>query len=524
MSTEAEIVVCILLILICFAFQLKFFIDANVVRKKQRNVFPENPYDALTLGKGDDGVTSVICANHDLCEEDFIDDVVVPINQYIEKNGSSAEYAVIKEMVSRTVDSLDDQISSLSPLPVYFGLAGTLVGIVAGVFGFMWGKALEFLMDYSTTESAKSGADGISNLMYGVALAMLTTLVGLIFSIWGSCKTKKSSVESVKRMNKLLTWVQSELLPGMGNNNLAKTFTILQRNLNRFNNNFAKNTEDFQSVLSDLGDNYVQQAEMLERQKELLAQVEKLNIGEMANANVRVLKELQASGEQLGALQQFLGNTTGYLENVKTLNENLEKHYDRTRLIENVGEYFMKERQQVEGRTAALSEVVSGIDGQLQKAFNDLLEHTEMEFGELSKLTTSQEAALMQAIDDQKEMLQKKLEEVPALIEELGQLPAIKGQLESLTGYGKQLSEQLAALLAANKELRMAVREGITANHVVPEQVPVKKTFEVSSEDESYGGNNGQRGWKKILWIGAGAIIVAYAAAVLLCLVRLVAG
>ena len=255
-------------------------------------------------------------------------------------------------------------------------MCGTLIGIVFGVAVLGYGGGIDSLLS-SSTETAHAelaigiqeqvaedaGASGIKDLLRGVAVAMLTTFIGVVLTIWGSTTSKNAARDNEYRKNQFLSWMQGELLPQM-NNSRVKTLDILQRNLTRFNEGFAENSRNLNDVFSRINSTY-------EGQAEVLRMVQELRVDDIATANVRVLKELQKCTDKINLLQEFLNQSNQYLSSVETLNGQLSSHYDRTMLIENMGKFFMDEVQQIELRKAAINRSVGEIDLVMQKALED---------------------------------------------------------------------------------------------------------------------------------------------------------
>lgn len=72
-------------------------------------------------------------------------DVIKTINNYLKKNkGGAADFHLIKDIVERHTDSLDEEINHKLPVPIYLGLMGTVLGIIIGLF------SLRFQFDPST--------------------------------------------------------------------------------------------------------------------------------------------------------------------------------------------------------------------------------------------------------------------------------------------------------------------------------------------------------------------------------------
>ena len=237
------------------------------------------------------------------------------------------------------------------------------------------------------------GAEGIKNLLQGVGIAMLTTFFGVLFTIVGAWSSKRSSRVNEEKKNGFLSWLQAELLPQMSSD-LGQVIFQMQRNLTKFNNTFASNTSQLDSVLKGINTTY-------EDQTRLLKAVEKLKIDEIATANIRVLQELKECTDEIEELGQLVSNTTEYITKVDNLNSLLSSHLDRTRLIENMGQFFKEEVTQIEQRKHAIANTTADIDANMQRAFGQLREHTDREYQQLGEALANKHAEFLRAIEAQ---------------------------------------------------------------------------------------------------------------------------
>jgi hypothetical protein len=187
--------------------------------------------------------------------------------------------------------------------------------------------------------------EGISLLIGGVKIAMIASFVGLFFTIvvtgW-DLKGSRAFVEG--RKNDFYTFVQTELLP-LVNQGLATTLDSLQRNLLRFNDEFASN-------LSGLGGMFESSSQAIREQKELIEALDRAKVSEMTKYNVSVLKQLNVSVSEFEKFNAFLenlsrvaGNTESILnrtsellnrtDNFKSIADNLEDKLEQSQALLN---------------------------------------------------------------------------------------------------------------------------------------------------------------------------------------------
>ena len=469
----------LILVGICLVLQGLAFADTLKKRIQLRKIFPKQSDQAMSLvDREDDGKQILVRKN--VHSSKVFDEIINTINRYLSHNKGSADYAILKDITDRNCDAIEAQIEATAPIPIYIGLCGTLIGIVLGVAVLGFRGGIDALFDTTPvvmvesiseanselrTEGSKiktkdgnvyefsrgqwslyknPGEEGIKNLLQGVGIAMLTTLFGVLFTIVGAWSSKRSSRVNEEKKNGFLSWLQAELLPQMSND-LGQVIFQMQRNLTKFNNTFASNTSQLDSVLKGINTTY-------EDQTRLLKAVEKLKIDEIATANIRVLQELKECTDEIEELGQLVSNTTEYITKVDNLNRLLSSHLDRTRLIENMGQFFKEEVTQIEQRKHAIANSTADIDANMQRAFGHLREHTDREYQQLGDALANKHAEFLRAIEAQQEALNRKLEETSQLVQELKNLSAVKESMEQLAIAEQSQNAKIETLVNVSAE------------------------------------------------------------------------
>ena len=109
--------------------------------------------------------------------------IITSINNYLERNNSStSDFHLIKDIVDRNCDAADDEIQTQLPVPLYCGLMGTMLGIIVGILYLWLSGDLDALLGVAA--AAGSGAGGIKALLGGVALAMISSIVGIALTTY----------------------------------------------------------------------------------------------------------------------------------------------------------------------------------------------------------------------------------------------------------------------------------------------------------------------------------------------------
>lgn len=359
-------------------------------------------------------ITESIFSNH--CNI-ILTEIVGSINNYLSNNkGNVSDFHLMKDVVDRNCDSVEEEINAQVPVPLYLGLMGTMIGILVGI-GYLWISGdLSALLSSSST----SGAEGVNALLGGVALAMISSILGILLTTLGSMKAKTAKVQTEKNKHVFLSWIQANLLPTLSNDT-AKSIERMSQNLVEFNKTFSSNTDDLRSTLGQ-----VNQATVL--QKQLLEAVAKINDKKLVAQNLELYNVLQKSTGEIEKLASFLHDSTEYLNEVRKLNEKLDKNDQRAKAIEDMLRFFKLETAQIEQRKLAISKAVGEVDDKLEEQLRRLGDHASANVDIFYK-----------ALGKQQDALQSKLNETQTLITEIKNLTSIK---EGISKFEKATLEQ----------------------------------------------------------------------------------
>ena len=377
------------------------------------------------------------------------------INLYLHNNkGSVSDYHLMKDIVDRNCDAKEEEINAQIPVPLYLGLMGTMFGILVGI-GYLW-----FSGDLSALLNAgnsNSGADGVEALLGGVALAMISSILGILLTTIGSMKAKVAKAEEEKNKHVFLSWIQANLLPNLSNDT-AQTIERMSNNLVAFNETFSSNTEELGVTLSQ-----VNEATKLQRQ--LMDSVEKLADKNISRQNIEVYNALKNSSEEIDTLARYLQNTNEYLTAVRDLNEKLDKDDRRSKAFEEMLAFFKNETTQIEQRKAFISKTVGEIDSQLEEQLRKLGEHASENVNNF-----------YMALGKQQDALQKKLDETQVIVNELKNLSSIK---DSISKFEKATAEQNRKIDRLTENIRLLAEakvEGtVHSNHEYYNTTPIWK-------------------------------------------------
>ena len=436
----------IIIVVAVFIIQIIAYRNIKKKHSQLKNVFPERPGDVISLNDNNNVYT--------IDEEVIIEikedarnvstpfrQIISSFNNYLVKNEGSAEFSVLKDITDRNSDVFEQQINSTSAVPIYLGLCGTLIGIVFGVGVLGFGGGLDMLMSNETGINADADADGgIRNLLCGVAIAMSTTLSGVILSIIGAHSLKATLEETGKRKNLFLNWVQENLLPEM-DDGMAGTLKILQKNLSKFNKDFSANAKNLKDSLETVV------AANRERSN-IFKEINKLKIEDIAEANIKVLNEFQRSTQKLNDLQNFLNKSDRYLTKVENLNNEINQYLYRTELIEKLCAFFKNEFEDIASRKSAIIDAVQIIDQSTTKALERLGESTKQQFEILRDNNEKQIERFTSALQEQQIALESSISSSVDVLNGLNSLKAVSDSVEKLLEVTMTHNEQSAKLIS----------------------------------------------------------------------------
>lgn len=312
--------------------------------------------------------------------------IVYALNTYLIRNrGVASDFHLIKDVVERNADAVEDDINQSLSLPLYLGLLGTFMGIVYGLFQI---SGVDFAADTSALNNA------ISHLLDGVKIAMIASFTGLLFTVINSGYSfKGAKVLIEEKKNEFYTFIQTDLLPLL-NQNINSTLFSLQSNLHKFNEEFTTNVDKLGSVM---GKNY----NTIKAQEKIFSSLEKIDIAAFAKANIKVLQQLQLTTDKFDAFNQYLTTATELVNNAGIYTTKMDDMIRRTDNLQTLGRQIVSvfEENQVlakflQNHYSSLDEshqlitrAVNGVGNTLNESLNLLKEFTQERISEVQKIT-----------------------------------------------------------------------------------------------------------------------------------------
>lgn len=379
--------------------------------------------------------------------------IISSINSYLQKNrNSSADFYLIKDIVDRNCDSAEEEINTQIPVPLYCGLAGTMIGIIGGIGALWLSGGLDELLN--SAQGSGSGADGIQALIGGVAVAMIASLCGIFLTTCSSLIAKDAKKECDRNKHSFLSWIQAELLPVLSTDAMS-AISKMTENLAEFNNTFSQNARELKNALGEVRGTTEGQARLLEA-------LEKLKIQKIATANIEVYDRLKGCTDEIGLIGEQLKASRQYLQKVTVLTDKLDDADNRTRMIEEMTNYFMKERANIGVMTGVVARSIGEADAKLQEAAEELKSSVATQYVELTKHFTQQREKFEEVANAQQAALEKRMNELGSLTSELKSLTAVKTSIDNLAKSAESHNKKLDKLAEAITEIAQMKASGST--------------------------------------------------------------
>lgn len=389
----------------------------------------------------------------------LLQQVIGTINNYLKKNkGGAADFHLVKDIVERHTDSVDEEINHKLPVPIYLGLMGTVAGIIVGLF------SLNFEFDPETNSlNGELFVNSVSALIDGVKLAMICSCVGLILttalSSWRYMGAK-SALEEQK--NAFYDFIQTRLLPQM-TKDAASTILALQSNLEKFNTSFEENIEGFGGIMDDIHATF-------DSQLKLQQELKRMDLSRVANLNANVLSQLRKSMDEFEKFTQYMDQMNTFVRSTATLTDSINDQLQRTEAVETVVNALQDNIQKNQMVMAKLREFLERvnektavataageIDSAMEQAINELKKHAQEQIESIRTYTTEATVDLHDLVNSE------------------------RGYLRNLNNLGKldQLDKLVAAINTMkedNRKVSAALEKKIeTLSHAVGENTQAQR-------------------------------------------------
>ena len=373
------------------------------------------------------------------------------INKYLGNNsGSVIDFGLLKDAVDRHCDSVENDIATQIPIPLYCGLAGTMAGVIFGLWDLLDSNAISTLMGSESGQidaSAQSAASGIDSLLKGVAWAMGASICGIILTTVNSVLFKRCKLKEEDGKNSFLAWMQSELLPELPSDT-SEALNNLVKNLNKFNNTFANNTSNLRDALSAVNESYAIQAEIIKA-------VHDMDVMKMADANIHVLHELKECTDKLETFNEYLSDIKGYTDAIHQFEKQFGEQADRLHILEEIRDFFNRYKSEIAKTTA-------DADMTLRESLQAIKESTSSNVDELHARFVEQSEAFKVILKEEKEGFEQFSSELRAQFSaRMIQMPQLAKQLEVVAAVPTKIDKLIDKIEKSNARLATDLTQSV---------------------------------------------------------------
>lgn len=444
-----------IIVFIVIAFQVSFFWKNLKRMHTFRDIFSSPSSWAVQINEDGQTVSGINGEGNSVFK--LIKD---NINDYLgNSQGSVIDYNILKDAVDRNCETIEDEINAQMPVPLYCGLAGTMAGVIVGLFSLLSEDSISNLMTSgsksveSATLAMNGAASGINDLLAGVALAMVASILGIVLTTVNSVLFKQFKRQEEEGKNKFLSWVQSILLPELPND-ISDSFSMFVDNLNRFNDTFRENTRGLGHTLEQINGAYSTQADIIKT-------IQQMNVTRMATANVKVLNALSDCTDKLEQFNVYLNSIQGYTNEIEAFRQQLSSEANMVYLLEemratlsSIKNFFKTELGEIDQRKQAIRNSVDNVDTYVTKALENLKSSSVTSVDDLKKAIDDQSEGLKNFLDQEKQMLQDMSQEVRNEFDrQISQIPNLAKRLEDITKVPSQLESLSGSIAESNRKM-----------------------------------------------------------------------
>ena len=443
MGLTIPMIASIAVVLLVVYFQVTKFIQNRKRIDLFSKIFAGQDYD---LDKDENDLVVGITGSGN----EIFDDIKNSINGYLGgTQGTEVDFQLLKDSVDRHCDMIEDEINSQMPLPLYFGLAGTMTGAIIGLFALVFGGAIFQLME-GKDAIGDGAASNINDLLWGVAIAMVASAIGIILTSYNTIYFKEKKLQEETEKNKFLAWMQSRVLSAVPSG-ISQQMKALATQLATFNRNFKSNTDSINTTLSRAKEVYQSQADVIEQYKAI-------DLAEIATGVSSIMRRLRSSTESLDNFTQYLNTVHEYYEEMQVFVEKLDHETERINILQDIQKFFNSHK-------AVIAEETSDAHKNIQESIKAIQESTEQQVNETYTALTEQSQKLKDAINENNEQFRslcqdmrikfkEQMDEMPAIVQNLKKLEEIPSKFETAVAKITQSQEKLASyFLAASQKI-----------------------------------------------------------------------
>ncbi len=371
--------------------------------------------------------------------------ILESINTYLIRNkGAVADFNLLRDVTQRNLDMLEEEITIMSPLPLYLGLLGTMLGIVIGLFNM---PALN-ISSFASGEDTNN-LSGVNVLIDGVKYAMIASFAGLFFTVINSWGYRGAKLTLEHHKHDFFTFLSAELLPILTESVNAGIYD-LNRSLSQFGTQFVQ-------VANQLDHTVTRNYNALMTQQELLDKIQSMDLARVATFNIKVMEELSRSTASLERFATFLTTLNSLTENARQLVEktnNVEALSGQMMQLltesQRLQRFLMSHFEQLEQRGQVINMAVVKLDQVVDKSLDELQRHIVERVDSVRKITINEDELLLQAFERNRDTL-KNLKHLGPLEKGVDDLAKQAEQIQQKNQH--TFEAMLTVLIKINKNL-----------------------------------------------------------------------
>lgn len=414
----------ILVVVVIIFFQLKAYLENRKKMKEFKTIFKDNNGKniELTVQKNTDGQITDISTSEHSSNKVWLN-IVRSINEYLGNNFTGTiRFDILKNTIDRNCDAVEEDINTLNPLPLYLGLVGTMCGIIIGIVYLIGSGSLGTLVGEVNFDITNNITEGVQALLIGVAIAMFVSVIGIILTIFNSWKFKGVKTEVEKDRNRVLVWLQANILPIVHSiNEPTLVVNHIAGQLESFNTRFANNMGNLNTTLQNINQSY--------------ETIQSLNVVDITKANVEVLKKLKDCTDNLDAFVSFF-------ETINTLHDRWEQELRDSKSLEKIADFFDAEFKSIEQRKVEINKAVVKVDDALQESFKQLNKTYDELISELNTRSIKMNTVFNEQLEEMTTTFNSQFDNVGKIFRsQLENFPNLYAELEKISQIPQKLSQ-----------------------------------------------------------------------------------
>lgn len=367
-------------------------------------------------------------------------EILKQLNRYLEANSYTVpNFEILKDIIERHTLAEEDRIRALLPIPLYYGLSGTILGIILGIIPLAMSSSENLLSDFPM-------------LLAGVAIAMAGSFVGVVITSWANKTYKDASLEHELCKNALYSFIQIELFPIMNNSPAGPTAQLV-RAMGDFTEDFTASAETMQVASENISETFATQKELLELMKQL-------SDAGIAKQNLRMAKEMSQYVDIVSNFNNSIMGMQVYVERLSSVTAQLQNSTEYLSTLQKLTGILSSEEAVIQQTVVAQKHnLQDGING-IQRVANESLVKVE----EQQRIMLDSFARVMNETLVKFEEYLTKNQTIPTAVDNLlGAtllLPDLLGKLSTrLDGLQKCQEEQTKAIRELSRVQDKAVQK-----------------------------------------------------------------